>query len=48
MEEFLLDTDICVHFLKGKFGIKKKIEEVGISNCCISDTSLGLICISLE
>ena len=28
--KYLLDTDICIFFLQGKFDIKKKIQEVGI------------------
>lgn len=41
MGEYLLDTDICVFFLKGQNDIKNKIEEVGISNCFISEVTIA-------
>lgn len=41
MEHYLLDTDICIHFLKDQFGIKQKIKEVGISNCFISEITIA-------
>lgn len=40
MNGYLLDTDICIHFLKGRFSIKEKIKEVGISNCYLSEISI--------
>ena len=36
MKKYLLDTNICVFILRGKFNIHKKIAEVGIENCYIS------------
>jgi tRNA(fMet)-specific endonuclease VapC len=41
MKKYLLDTDICIYFLKGKHNIKSKIEEVGISNCYISEITIA-------
>jgi tRNA(fMet)-specific endonuclease VapC len=38
---YLLDTDICVEFLRGRFGIKEKIEKVGIDNCFLSEISIA-------
>lgn len=40
MSGYLLDTDICIHFLKGRFSIKEKIKEVGISKCYLSEISI--------
>lgn len=40
MNSYLLDTDICIHFLKDRFSIKEKIKAVGISNCYISEITL--------
>ncbi len=40
MNQYLLDTDICIFFLQGKFGIKEKVLEVGIENCYISEITL--------
>ncbi len=39
--DYLLDTDICIFFLKGKFKIKDKIKSVGINNCCISEITIA-------
>jgi len=38
--KYLLDTNICVHFLRGKFEIDKKINEKGLENCYISEISV--------
>ena len=35
-KKYLLDTNICVFLLRGKFEIDKKIDGVGLENCCIS------------
>ncbi len=34
---FLLDTNICVFFLRGRYSIDRKIADIGIENCCISE-----------
>lgn len=33
---YLLDTDICIYLLHGKFSIDKRMKEVGEQNCYIS------------
>lgn len=40
MDQYLIDTDICIHFLKGKFGINDKVKEVGLDNCYISEITI--------
>ena len=40
-EQYLLDTNIIIHLLHGKFGIKERIIEVGIKNFYISDITLA-------
>ena len=37
---YLLDTDICIFFLKNRFSIQKKITSVGINNCFISEITI--------
>lgn len=37
----LLDTNICIHYLRGKFRLDKKIEHVGFENCAISEITLA-------
>lgn len=39
--EYLLDTDICIFFLKGKYNIKDKILKAGIENCYISEITIA-------
>ena len=38
---YLLDTNICVHFLKGAFNLDIKMMSVGIENCYISEITLA-------
>lgn len=37
----LLDTNICIHYFKGQFGLKKKIENIGFENFAISEITLA-------
>lgn len=37
MKKYLLDTNICIFFMKGKYGIDKRIEKVKQKNCFISE-----------
>ena len=39
--KYLLDTNICIFFLQGKYGIKEKIQEVGRKNCYISEITIA-------
>jgi len=41
MDKYLLDTNICVFFFRGKYGLDKKLKEVGIDNCYISEITLA-------
>ena len=38
---YLLDTDILIFTRRGKFDIQRRIYNVGISNCVISEISLA-------
>jgi tRNA(fMet)-specific endonuclease VapC len=38
--KYLLDTNICVHFLRGKFEIDKILKEKGLENCYISEITV--------
>lgn len=40
-ERYLLDTNICVFLLRGKFDISSHIVRVGIENCCISEITVA-------
>ena len=39
--KYLLDTNICIHFLRGKYGLYDKIEQVGLQNWAISEITLA-------
>ncbi|MBS1506216.1 MAG: type II toxin-antitoxin system VapC family toxin [Bacteroidetes bacterium] len=41
MKKFLLDTNICVYFLKGLYQLDKKIEAAGLGNCFISEITVA-------
>ena len=38
--KYLLDTNICVHFLRGKFEVDKTIKLKGLENCSISEITV--------
>ena len=41
MKKYLLDTNICIYFLKGLFELYNKIEQAGIENCFISEITVA-------
>ncbi len=41
MKQYLLDTNICIFFLKGQYNLDKKIAEVGEENCFISEMTVA-------
>ncbi len=38
---YLLDTNICIYYFKGQFGLKEKIEKIGFHNFAISEITLA-------
>jgi tRNA(fMet)-specific endonuclease VapC len=46
--KYLLDTNICIHFLRGKYNLLSKFEEVGIQNCVISEITLAELVFGAE
>lgn len=48
MKKYLLDTNICIHWLRNKFDIDKKINEVGFENCCISEITVAELKVGME
>lgn len=38
---YLLDTNICIYYFKGLFGLKEKIEKIGFQNFAISEITLA-------
>jgi len=41
LKQFLLDTNICIYYIKGLYELKSKFEDVGPENCFISEISLA-------
>jgi len=46
--KYLLDTNICIHFLRGNFNLIEKIQQVGIENCAISEITLAELTFGAE
>lgn len=41
MSQYLLDTNICVHFLKNEHNIAQQIAAVSFSNCYLSELTIA-------
>lgn len=48
MKKYLLDTNICVYFLKGLYQLDKKIETATIENCFISEITIAELKFGVE
>lgn len=48
MKKYLLDTDICVYYLKGEYELNQKIENVGVENCYISEITIAELQFGVE
>lgn len=48
MNQYLLDTNICAFLLRGKYSIDKKVREVGIENCHISEITYAELLFGVE
>ena len=40
MNQYLLDINICVFYLRGKFDVDQRIDQVGWENCFISEITM--------
>lgn len=38
---YLIDTNICIHYFKGRLRLKEKIENIGVENFAISEITLA-------
>lgn len=48
MKQYLLDTNICIYYLKGLYDLDKKVKEVKIDNCFISEITLAELKFGVE
>lgn len=39
--QYLLDTNICIHFINGEFDLAAKIDAVGLQNCFLSSVTIA-------
>lgn len=44
----MLDTNICIFFIKGQYELYKKITEVGVKNCFISEVTVAELKYGIE
>ena len=48
MKNYLIDTNICIYYIKGKYDLKKKFEEANLDNCFISEITLAELMFGVE
>lgn len=48
MKKYLLDTNICVHFVRQQFGVADCIKNVGWDACCISEITVAELLFGAE
>lgn len=46
--KYLLDTNICIHFFRGKYNLIDKFIEVDLKNCAISEITLAELTFGAE
>ena len=46
--KYLLDTNICIHFFRGRFNLIQKFTEIGLENCAISEITLAELVFGAE
>lgn len=41
MKKYLLDTNICIFYLKGRYDLDRKVEQAGFENCFVSEVTIA-------
>ena len=41
MQGYLLDSNICVFYIRGKYALNEKLKAIGFNNCYISEITLA-------
>ena len=41
MSQYLLDTNICIHWSKDEFDLRQRIRQVGVANCFLSELTIA-------
>lgn len=48
MKKYLIDTNTCIYYIKGKYDLKKKFEKTNPDNCFISEITLAELMFGVE
>lgn len=48
MKKYLLDTNICIYFLKGLYHLDRKIEKAETENCFVSEITVAELKFGVE
>ncbi|WP_342086463.1 PIN domain-containing protein [Dyadobacter sp. OTU695] len=48
MSQYLLDTNICIHYLKGEFDLKNRVRQTGLHNCYTSEITIAELLFGAE
>jgi tRNA(fMet)-specific endonuclease VapC len=48
LKKYLIDTNTCIYYIKGKFNLNKKFESVDPENCFISEITLAELKFGVE
>jgi len=48
LKKYLIDTNTCIYYIKGKFDLKKKFEKADPDNCFISEITLAELKFGVE
>jgi tRNA(fMet)-specific endonuclease VapC len=48
VKKYLLDTNICIYYFKGKFNLREKFEKIDPENCFISEITLAELKFGVE
>ncbi len=46
--KYLLGSNICIHFFRGKYNVIDKLEEIGLNQCAISEITLAELVFGAE
>ncbi len=41
MVKYLLDTNICISMFKDKYGIREKLQQIGLNKCAVSEITIA-------
>ncbi|MCB1157180.1 MAG: type II toxin-antitoxin system VapC family toxin [Leptospiraceae bacterium] len=48
MNRYLLDTNICIYYIKGLYELAEKIRSVGLENCYVSELTVAELLYGVE